>query len=310
MNTNTTLSMTDMLWLGNTQSWLDIHNRLQLLRQGVMPQSLMMPMMPDDEEDDDEEDDEEDDKPYTEYVTLKGRLAVITTQGALTNSGSFMAWLMGGTTYNGIRAAFLEAVDLKRKGYCEEILHVVKSPGGAALGLEDTGALIRQVASEVCPVTTYAQEACSAAYWLAAAGSKIYAAASSNLGSIGTRMPVWNYFEALKSEGVAVHNVEAGKYKSMGDPTQPWTKEAQEYLQSRVDAINDVFLGYVSEYRGKPLDYVTEKMAQGREFTGKQAYDVSLTDGVVTLDALVQRMQAALAAKAKQPAYAAPPNFT
>jgi signal peptide peptidase SppA len=289
-----TLSMPDLVWLGNLQSMAEIRNRLLLLQQGVLPASLM-PMMPMEPEDDEEEDDP--DEPPTRYVDLKGPLAVITTQGALTNQNSFMNWLMGGTTYNQVRESFLEAATLVRAGHAKEILHIVKSPGGSAQGVEDTGALIRQIAQDICPVSTYAQEACSAAYWIAAAGSKIYASASSNLGSIGTRMSIPNFFKAMEEEGIAVHNIVAGKYKAMGDPTQPWTKEAEEYLQARVEAINGVFTRTVSEYRAQPLAYVEEKMAQGREFTGEQAYDVHLIDRVVTLDRLVQQMQSALSQK-------------
>jgi signal peptide peptidase SppA len=303
LNANTipfSLSMADMLWMGNQQSIFDIQNRLRLLQQGILPQHMMMPMDQMDPEDDEEEDP---DTPRTRYVDLKGPLAIITTQGSLTNQDSFMNWLMGGTTYNQVRSSFLEAAALVQNGHAKEILHIVKSPGGSAQGVEDTAALIRQIATDVCPVSTYAQEACSAAYWIAAAGSKIYAASSSNLGSIGTRMSIPNVFKALQDEGVTVHTLSAGKYKSMGDPTQPWTKDAEEYLQSRVESINAVFLRTVSEYRNQPLAYVEEKMAQGREFTGEQAYDVHLIDRVVTLDKLVQQMQASLSKRTPQTSY-------
>ena len=302
MSANTfpyTLSMTDMLWLGNMQSQMDIRNRLMLLQQGILPQQMVMPSGPEDDED--EEDDPS--KPDTRYVELRGPLAVITTKGPLTNEDSFRNWLMGGMTYNQIRDAYIEAAGLVQAGHAKEILHIVKSPGGAALGLEDTGALIRQIAADICPVSTYAQEACSAAYWMAAAGSKIYAAASSNLGSIGTRMSIPNFFKSLQDEGVTVHSISAGKFKTLGDPTQEWTKDAEEYLQSRVDSINSIFLRTVSEYRNQPLAYVEEKMAQGREFTGEQAYDVHLVDRVVTLDKLVQQMQASLSKRTPQPPY-------
>ncbi len=295
MNSNLSpfaFSASDLLWLGNQQSVAEINHRLHLLQQGILPHMMMMPMEPEEPEDEDE------DEMPTRYVELKGRIAVITTKGPLTNEKTFMQWLLNSaTTYNQVRSAFFEAVELKRTAKCDEILHIIHSPGGASLGLEETAAAIRQIATEVCPVTTYGNLMCSAGYWLGMAGSKVYAPATADIGSIGTRMTVMNYYEAMKQEGITAHTLTAGKFKSMGDPTQPWNKATEEYLQSRVDDINSIFLDYVAEYRNQPLAYVEEKMAQGREFTGKQAYDNHLTDGIVTLDVLVQRMQSALASK-------------
>jgi signal peptide peptidase SppA len=307
-----TLAPADMLWLGNQQSAREIQHRLYLLSQGVLPKDMGGYIITDDPEDGDEdegEDKTECDTPRTYYTELKGGLAIVTTQGPLTQDNSFMSWLLGGTTYNQIRAGFLEAASLVQQGHAREILHIVKSGGGQTNGLEETGALIRQIATQVCPVTSYGNLMCSAAYWLAMAASKVYAPASADLGNIGTRMTIPNYFKELQDEGVTVHVITAGKYKALGDPTQPWSKEAEDYLQSRVDDINDIFLGYVAEYRDKNLTHVTEKMAQGREFTGKQAYDVGLIDGVVTLDVLVQKMQAALARKPRKPPSARAPDL-
>ena len=282
------------IWLGNRRSFAEIGMRLQLLSQGILPSQMGVALMP---MPDDGEDGlmQADDGPSTRYVDIQNSLGVITTQGSLTNQNSFMAWLLGGTTYNDIRAAFLEAAALKQDGHIQAILHIVESPGGSATGLEDTGSLIRQIATSVCPVLSYGNTMCSAAYWLASAGSKVYAPKTADVGSIGTRMSIPNYHKAMQEEGVTVHNIVAGKFKAMGDPTQPWTKEAESYLQERIDAMNEIFLETMAEYRDKPLGHVREKMAQGREFTGIQAQAVGLVDAVTTLDALVQQTQAKLA---------------
>jgi signal peptide peptidase SppA len=288
-------TLADVLWMGNEASCAEVRMRLQLLSQGILPSQMgtaLMPMPDDNEEDDDPI---QTDGPLTKYVDIQGKLGVITTQGSLTNQNSFMSWLLGGTTYSQIRDAFLEAATLKQEGHLTAILHIVESPGGVSTGLEDTGALIRQVASHVCPVLSYGNTLCSAAYWLAAAGSKVYAPRSADVGSIGTRMSIPNYFKAMEKEGIAMKNVSAGKYKTMGDPTQPWSKETESYLQERVDSMNEIFLETVAEYRDKPLEHVREKMAQGREFTGIQAQALGLVDAVTNLDTLVQQTQAKLA---------------
>jgi signal peptide peptidase SppA len=287
-------TLADVLWMGNEASCAEVRMRLQLLSQGILPSQMgvsLMPM-PDGEEDGPMQ---VGDGPSTRYVDIQNSLGVITTQGSLTNQDTFMSWLLGGTTYNDIRNAFLEAAALKQEGHIGAILHVVESGGGSSTGLEDTGALIRQVASHVCPVLTYGNTMCSAAYWLASAGSRVYAPKTATVGSIGTRMSIMNYHKALEKDGMAMKNVVAGAYKTMGDPSQPWDKKTEAYLQERVDSMNEIFLETVAEYRDKPLEHVREKMAQGREFTGIQAQAVGLVDAVTNLDTLVQQTQAKLA---------------
>ena len=223
-------TMADVLWLGSRASCAEVGMRLQLLSQGILPHQMGVALMPMPEDEEGGTPMQAGDGPQTRYTDIQGNIGVITTQGPLTNQDSFMSWLMGGTTYNSIREAFLEAAALKQQGHISAILHVVESGGGSATGLEDTGALIRQVATHVCPVLSYGNTMCSAAYWVAAAGSKAYAPRSADVGSIGTRMSIPNYHKAMADEGVSVHNIVAGKYKTLGDPTQPWTKEAESFL--------------------------------------------------------------------------------
>jgi hypothetical protein len=136
MNTNLPpLALADMIWLGNQQSLNGVSFRLQLLARGVLPKDMGGYIITDNPEDEDGDEGEGEDKtecdaPRTYYTELKGDLAVVTTQGPLTQDNSFMSWLMGGTSYNTVRKGFLEAASLVQQGHAREILHIVKSGGG------------------------------------------------------------------------------------------------------------------------------------------------------------------------------------
>jgi ClpP class serine protease len=120
------------------------------------------------------------------------------------------------------------------------------------------------------------------------------------VGSIG----VWQAHEdisgALLYEGIDVTLISAGKYKVEGNPYEPLTEEATDFLQSRVDEYYSVFVESVATARGVTTDAVIQGMGQGRVVGAATAVSLGMVDGVMAFDQVVSLMQSRVKPKASR----------
>ena len=83
----------------------------------------------------------------------------------------------------------------------------------------------------------------------------------------------------------------AGKYKGVGHPFGALSPEHQAMMQDRLDYSYTVFVNTMAEYRGVPAEKVLSDMAEGRIFSGSQAIDAGLADGMVSFDGMLAMMR-------------------
>lgn len=227
-----------------------------------------------------------------ENFTLFGNIAVIDITGALTNDDSWRTWWSGDTSYNQIRRAAIEAAthsDVK----C--IVLNIDSGGGTPNGLADVGDMVRQISASGIKCYAYSGGVmASAAYWLGASCEKIYCGETADIGSIGVISIHKDITGALKQAGITATVSRAGAEKALNNPYEKLTDKAKEGIQTRINALYDVFINRIADYRGVPPDYVREHMADGKEFIGQQALEAGLVDGISTLDDLITGLQAKL----------------
>jgi protease-4 len=86
-----------------------------------------------------------------------------------------------------------------------------------------------------------------------------------------------NAEELLKKVGLKSSVVKSGKFKDIGSPVREMTSEEKELLQELVDDIYDQFLDMVAQSRNIPKKNL-ENIADGRVFTGRQAFKLGLVD--------------------------------
>jgi len=224
-----------------------------------------------------------------EHFTLFGNVAVIDVTGTLTNDDSWWNSFIGNTSYNAIRRALIEAAthsDVKA------IVMNIDSGGGTPNGLADVGDMVRQITAAGIPVHSYSGGImASAAYWLGSAGVKVHAGETADIGSIGVISIHKEYTDMFKKDGVKVTVFRAGDEKALSNPYEKLSDKAKESIQSQLDALYDVFINRVAEYRGVSPQFVREHMADGREFIGQQALDAGLVDDITTLDDLITGLQ-------------------
>jgi len=205
-------------------------------------------------------------------------------------------------TTNGIAVVEINGIICKRLGLPEEILDMcglvdldnvdtqlkalmgddtitavvlnITSPGGFITGVESTAALIGKLTTKKeCVVYSDVLNA-SAAYWLSSQASSIIVSRDATVGSIGVYTQVFDYSKYLDMNGIKVNLIKAGKWKALGDPTQPLSDESKAFMQSEVDATWALFKAAVNTNRT-----VAEEDMQGQCFNGAALLTKGLVDG-------------------------------
>jgi signal peptide peptidase SppA len=160
------------------------------------------------------------------------------------------------------------------------LLHI-ESPGGLTPGVNEAAQAIRAAAREKLVVAYASDLCCSAAYWLAASASRIYANPTAIVGSIGTYGVVVDSSALADKLGVKVHVVRAGQFKGSGFPG---TKIEQAHLdehQKLVNAINEHFVGAVQTGRRMSRTQALA-VADGRSHVGQAAVAAGLVDQILS----------------------------
>lgn len=170
----------------------------------------------------------------------------------------------------------------------KSIILDIDSPGGSMFGLEELTSKIRTAASNKRVVAVANSLMASAAYYTGSAASKVYAAPGSLVGSIGVISTHVDTSAALEQEGVKYTFVTAGKYKALGNSTEPMNEDTLAYLQGLVDQGYEQFISAVAQNRKVSKTKVKANYGQGKVLTAKDALDVGMVDGIRTLDEVIQ----------------------
>ena len=165
--------------------------------------------------------------------------------------------------------------DLQEDTGIETVVLVLNTPGGSVTGLEETAALLREMATSK-RLIAYADDLCaSAGYYLAAACDEIYCAPSARIGSIGTYIAALDDSRAWEMEGFELKLFRVGSLKAIGHPGKQWTPEEEAYLQDMADEVGGEFRAWVTDRRPG----IEDSSMQGQVFFAKSA-PAGLVDGL------------------------------
>jgi len=163
----------------------------------------------------------------------------------------------------------------------------IDSPGGIVYGTPELADMIQAV-REIKPIYTLANGmAASAAYWLGAQGTKVYATPSSEVGSIGVWSAHGDFSKAYEDMGVKMTLVSAGEFKTEGNPWEPLSDAAKADMQASVDRYHDMFLAAVAAGRGATKATVRDTYGRGRLMGAEAAKAAGMIDGIATLPELL-----------------------
>ena len=147
-----------------------------------------------------------------------GKIALITIHGPLANRRGGMEALCGMTSYETLTRQLRAAIgDESVTG----ILLDINSPGGSAAGCFQLAKQIRQWQASKPIYASVDAMACSAAYALASACTRIYAVPLSTLANIGAVMMHTDISGEDAQDGIKRTIIQAGKYKWEGNPYEP-----------------------------------------------------------------------------------------
>ena len=212
------------------------------------------------------------------FTSLRKRrpvVAVVTLSGVIGQIGGLRRGLSIGSVEKRLDSAFnvrrLVAVAVR-----------INSPGGAPVQSDLIARRLRDLATEKdIPVFAFIEDvAASGGYWLACAGDEIYACASSIVGSIGVVSGGFGFTELIGKLGIERRLYTSGEQKAMNDPFGPEKPSEVKHLKALQKDIHNDFISMVKINRGERLNGAHNKLFTGAYWTGRQALEMGLIDGI------------------------------
>ena len=206
------------------------------------------------------------------HLEIEQGVAIVPVTGILGKHLSMLETMCGGYDLDTLNA---QCLALMNRADVRTVVFHFNSPGGAAAGVADSAAVMRQLADSGRTLIAYCDEACSGAYWLATACDEIYCGQSAVLGSISAMCAILDASEAYRMEGLAMQLFADGALKGAGLEGTSLTEAQRADIQSRVEHIGSMFKTFITERRG-----LSAELMQGQWFYGDQAIANGLADAV------------------------------
>ena len=220
------------------------------------------------------------------------QIAVLVAQGAIMD-GREPAGVVGGDTFAALIRAAREDEQIKA------LVLRIDSPGGSAWASEVIRRELELTRLAGKPViASMSSVAASGGYWIAAGADEIWAAPATVTGSIGIFAMFPEFSEPLKRLGIGVDGIATAPLAGALDPRRPLNAAAADAMQLSIEHGYRRFLAVVGKARNMSAAEV-DKVARGRVWTGKAAFELGLVDQLGGLEAAI----AAAAARAGVSAY-------
>jgi protease-4 len=165
------------------------------------------------------------------------------------------------------------------------IMHI-DSPGGTTVGAEALFEAVRKVAEKKPVVAVMNSVAASGGYATAVAADHVIARGNTITGSIGVIFQWPDVSQLMNSLGVKVEELKSGELKAEPSPFKPASDRVKAVAMQMIRDSFDWFVALVAERRRLPIERV-RLLADGRVYTGRQALQEKLIDGVGGEDAAV-----------------------
>lgn len=155
----------------------------------------------------------------------------------------------------------------------------ISSPGGSGVASDLIRYQIKSISEKKPVVISMSDVAASGGYMIALGANKIVADSLSLTGSIGIVSGKFNLNSFLKRLGVTKEWITRGKRALMFSSNKGFTKKEEEKLDEIMESFYRDFVEKVAE--GRAMDFESaEQLSRGRVWTGKQAKEAGLIDGL------------------------------
>ena len=198
------------------------------------------------------------------------------------------------TSYEWTRAQIAIALADER---VKEVVLDINSGGGMAVGCKELAEFI-YARRNVKPITALVNlSAYSAAYFVAAACSKVVVSESGGCGSVGVIMEHMEVSKWEEQVGLHFTTFYRGDRKKDGTPHEPLSEGAMAAIDHRMDQAYDLFVSSVARYRGLSVEQVTA--TEAALYSGAEAVANGLADELANPQDYLNGLAASLAKPSK-----------
>lgn len=215
--------------------------------------------------------------------------------------------------------------DLGENDNVKGIIVRIDSPGGTVGASQEIYSAVRYTRDRLRKKVwiSMGDVAASGGYYIASAGERIYANKGTLTGSIGVIMSKPDISVLSERIGFTTENIKSGKFKDSGTMLRKLSPEEQAMFQGLIDNTYLQFVNDVYTYRQTPIEnalkkfpnsdwaaygfkqpdpdsveattktlplYFLKQIADGRVYTGEQAFALGLVDKIGSLDDAVRDM--------------------
>jgi len=211
-------------------------------------------------------------QPHVDVVRAVGAIAMAPS-GSLFSDGQ-------GITYRDLSRTLTR---LGRDESSKAVVLRIDSPGGSALASDLLWHRIMELRKVKPVIVSIGDMAASGGYYLACAGTRIFAERASIVGSIGVVGGKFAVGRSLDHVGVSAEVFPArdapgaGKRAAYLSPFVRWDESTRERVRATMQSVYDLFVSRVVEARSLPEDRV-EGFAAGRLFAAREALGEGMID--------------------------------
>lgn len=171
----------------------------------------------------------------------------------------------------------------------------IDSPGGMVGPSQEIYEEVRKIVKEGRKkiYVSFGALAASGGYYIAAPADFIVSNPGTITGSIGVIMTFANSTELMGKIGIRPEVIKSGRFKDLGTSIRPMDLQDRKVLQGVVDDVFQQFVEAVAEGRKMDPEEV-KKLADGRIYSGRQAYKLKLVDHLGGLEETIAQLGKAL----------------
>jgi protease-4 len=186
----------------------------------------------------------------------------------------------------------------------------IDSPGGEVTASDILYKQVLKVRALKPVVVSMDSVAASGGFYVACAGSHIFAHETTITASIGVIMQSVNYQNLLGKVGLEVNTFKSGAFKDLLNGARELTEAEREYVQGLIDQSYSRFVGIVAKERNLDESALRAGVADGRIVSGVDALNEKLVDELGGFDeALAKARELGKAPGAAAVRYSAPMAF-
>jgi protease-4 len=169
----------------------------------------------------------------------------------------------------------------------------INSPGGAVAPSQEIFSELIRIKQNKKVYASLSSVAASGGYYIAIGAEKIFANPGSLTGSIGVIMQSFNVQKLMSRLGINVEIIKSGENKDIGSAFRSMKSAERKLLESVIEDTHRQFVTAVLDNRPITADKM-QFLADGRVFTGKQALQHGLIDGLASFRETVEELKNAL----------------